>query len=111
MENAKKELLEDLENKPKVLCAWVGMYEIYDYDDDGNSKYKKLFELKTNHTENDFNSFLELLNFDYDSGFGGQELFGYIWFEDGSWMERSEYDGSEWWDYKKVSNIPNKLKA
>lgn len=36
----------------------------------------------------------------YDSGFGGQELFGYIWYEDGTWSERGEYDGSEWWEHK-----------
>lgn len=111
MENAKKEFLERIENKPKVLCAWVGMNQTYDYDDEGKSKYRRLFELKTNYTNEDLNSFLELLNFDYDDGYGGQELYGYVWFEDGSWLERGEYDGSEWWDYKKVANIPNELKA
>ena len=37
----------------------------------------------------------------YDDGFGGQEvaedlkICGYGW-----WLERNEYDGSEWWEYK-----------
>ena len=44
---------------------------------------------------------LPLLDFDYDDGYGGQELFGYIWYTDGTWSERGEYDGSEWWEYKK----------
>ena len=45
---------------------------------------------------------LPLLDFDYDDGFGVQELFGYIWYTDGTWSERGEYDGSEWWEYKKI---------
>ena len=44
---------------------------------------------------------LPLLDFDYNDGFGVQELFGYIWYTDGTWSERAEYDGSEWWEYKK----------
>jgi len=107
MENAKKELLEDLENKPKVLCAWIGYDELYNSD----KKYRKYITLKQNYTEEDFNAFLELLNFNYDSGFGGQELYGYVWFEDGTWLERGEYDGSEWWYYNKVLDIPEDLKA
>ena len=43
---------------------------------------------------------LPLLNFEYDSGFGTQELEGYIWYTDGTWSERGEYDGYEWWEYK-----------
>ena len=43
---------------------------------------------------------LPQLDFEYDDGYGGQELFGYIWYEDGTWSERGEYDGSEWWERK-----------
>ena len=39
------------------------------------------------------------LDFEYDNGYGGQELFGTVVFKDGSWLDRGEYDGSEWWDY------------
>lgn len=46
------------------------------------------------------------LDFDYDSGYGGQELFGHVWYTDGTWSERGEYDGSEWWEYKKCPEIP-----
>lgn len=40
---------------------------------------------------------------DYDSGFGGQEIaddlvvVGSEW-----WLERHQYDGSEWWEYKRI---------
>lgn len=43
---------------------------------------------------------IDKLDFEYDNGFGGQELFGYIWYKDGTWSERGEYDGSEWWEHK-----------
>ena len=46
--------------------------------------------------------FLVLANVEYDSGYGGQEVASdlIIKFRDGSWMERGEYDGSEWWNYQ-----------
>jgi hypothetical protein len=50
-------------------------------------------------------TYLDELDFRYDSGFGGQELFGYVVFDDNSWLERHEYDGSEWWEYKQCPSI------
>lgn len=41
----------------------------------------------------------------FDSSYGTQELFGVIWYNDGSWSERAEYDGSEWWAYKYVPSF------
>ena len=40
---------------------------------------------------------IHLLDFEYDSGFGTQHLFGVVWLSDGTWFERLEYDGSECW--------------
>lgn len=52
----------------------------------------------------DIEVFLEDCDFDYDNGYGGQEIncLLAIVFKDGTWLERSEYDGSEWWDYKRT---------
>jgi len=38
---------------------------------------------------------------DYDSGFGAQEVACdlVVVFSDDTWLEREEYDGSEWWRY------------
>ena len=45
--------------------------------------------------------FVEMANFDYDSGFGIQEIPSLIvYFKDNTYMFRNEYDGSEWWEYK-----------
>ena len=41
-----------------------------------------------------------LLCINYDDGYGGQELFGYVVFKNNSWLERYEYDGAESWHFK-----------
>lgn len=46
------------------------------------------------------------LNFEYDNGYGSRELYGTIWYEDGTWSERCEYDGSEWWEHKQCPELP-----
>ena len=44
---------------------------------------------------------------DYDNGYGGAEInqslqiVGKDW-----WLERHEYDGSEWWEYKTLPVLP-----
>ncbi len=49
-------------------------------------------------------------NTNYDSGYGAQEisyslkLVGYTW-----WMERREYDGSEWWEFCTMPTIPKEI--
>ena len=42
---------------------------------------------------------LPKLDFNYDDGYGGKESFGFIWYADGTWSSRGEYDGSEWWEH------------
>lgn len=48
----------------------------------------------------------------YDNGFGGAEVYEslIIVFNDGSWMERGQYDGSEWWEFKKTPDISGEFK-
>lgn len=104
MRNAKEELLHLLEGKAKIKCAEIT--KGYQYDDEEPCPK---FSLKVNHTENEYQEFLKSLNFQYDSGFGGQELFGTVWFDDDTWAIRGEYDGSEWWEYNKLPEIPSEL--
>ena len=46
---------------------------------------------------------------DYDAGYGHQYLDGIVWFNDGTWAERGEYDGSEWWIHQKRPEVPSFL--
>ena len=41
----------------------------------------------------------------YDSGFGSDNWAGWITFSDGSWIERATYDGSEWWEAKRLPKL------
>lgn len=45
---------------------------------------------------------------DYDAGFGGQRIPGDLSIVgDDWWMERREYDGSEWWEFLKKPERPS----
>ena len=111
MTNAKEELEQLLKGKAKVKCASITVDYPFDYKEARLKDIEDyvLFELKVNHTEEEFQSFLNSLNFDYDSGYGGQELFGTVWLEDGTWCTRGEYDGREWWIHNQLPEIPSEL--
>lgn len=85
--NFLKETIEELERngKSKSDIKWIG------------TKEKKIC------LENFFND----IDFDYDDGYGGNEipLSLYIVGEDW-WLERREYDGAEWWDFKTIHKEP-----
>lgn len=66
-------------------------------------------ELRVNGDHSDF--WRALSNLRYDSGYGTQYLFGAVWFTDGTWLERHEYDGAESWRLKFVPAIPERLRA
>lgn len=100
MANAKQELLGHIENKG-LLCASISYRDCWQHDDE----YKNCV-LPINHTQEEFDAFLKSLDFDYDSGYGGQELYGTIWYIDGTWSDRGEYDGSEWWEHHECPTIP-----
>lgn len=95
MTNAKKEFLKEIEGK-KLVCARVGKEVDY-------PKYEWKI-LQDGYSQEELDSFLASIDFNYDSGFGGQELFGVILFED-SFSDRGEYDGSEWWENHKMPTV------
>jgi hypothetical protein len=115
MTNAKEELLlhlrriENSKGRPiPIKCATISRGCWYDNDDVERST----FNLKEGHTQKEYEEFLKKLDFEYDNGYGGQELFGKVWLtEEGTWYERGEYDGSEWWEYQECPPIPDNLKA
>ena len=94
--NAQKELLEHIEDR-EVKHVHI----VYENSYGGESCENEIV------ISGSLEDVIERLNFDYDSGFGIQEVSGYIWYEDGTWSDRGEYDGSEWWQHQKWPEIPN----
>ena len=81
MVNLLEETLEVLECNGKTSgdVVWVG------------NKYKKTT----------WENFKNISNFNYDNGYGGNEIGGTLLIVgDTWWLERGEYDGSEWWEFK-----------
>ncbi len=53
----------------------------------------------------------KLINLDYDDGYGLAEVpAGFVLVGAGFWLERHEYDGSEWWEYKSMPERPRESK-
>ena len=89
--NAKNEFLKHIGNR-KVLCATIS-----------DAK------LGTAWDKEEWFEFLKLIDVEYDNGYGSQNLYGTIWYEDGTWSNRGEYDGSEWWYHNICPKIPDEL--
>jgi hypothetical protein len=107
MKNAKEEFIKHIQDR-KVLCAHIIYGDYYYQDDDPDPRLH--IKLKSGYTLEDYDNFLKLLDFNYNAGFGGQKLFGNIWYKDNTWSDRGEYDGSEWWQYQSIPEIPEELK-
>ena len=94
-----------------IKCAMINVYkEKYNHDTD--TVYVEIdveAKLKVGFTKADYDNFIKKLDVEYDDGYGGQELFGTIWLKDGTWMDRGEYDGSEWWNYQVCPKVPKEL--
>lgn len=101
--NAKKEFLDLVKNQ-NVLCASISHQDCWNHETPASA-----YILPVDYTEEQYNTFINSLDFEYDAGFGGQELFGTVWFKDHTWAARGEYDGSEWWQHHKCPAIPEAL--
>ena len=74
---------------------------------DNNLEPKDVLWVGNSEVKTDWENFAKIADIDYDSGFGGQEVatdlivVGQNW-----WLERHEYDGSEWWEFKQLPKEP-----
>jgi len=106
MINAKEEFISLCKEKtPRCATITLEYWSI----EEGTVETPSI-NLKCYYTPEDMQEFLNKLDFEYDNGFGLQRLFGVVWFEDGTWAERGEYDGSEWWELREMPEIPDHLK-
>lgn len=92
---------------PKIHKAleWVDTiaFGVVSYSYWQTQENTKTVILPSKRTKEDEIRFLETLKeINYDNGYGIQELFGTIVFKDGTWLDRGEYDGSEWWQSHKL---------
>ena len=99
--NAKNEFINHVGNS-NILCCSIEFGDDEDSDD-------YIIGLTTGWTKDEFDLLMEKLNREYDPGYGCQILFGTIWYTDGTWSDRFEYDGSENWQYNKCPDIPSIL--
>ena len=61
---------------------------------------------RTTHTKMTVKDFLEHANVEYNGGYGIEEInTDLILVGKDFWLERHEYDGSEWWEYKSMPNV------
>ena len=112
--NAKEEFLE-LVGTRKVKCAEINYVDIYFESyvrrfTDKIERHNTQHSLKVGYSPQELSEFIDSLDFEYDCGYGTQELFGTVWFEKREWAEREEYDGSENWIIKSYPEIPENLK-
>lgn len=96
--NAKDEFLY-ITNNFIVIGSIISFGGYYNEED------VESFQLKPLYSKEDYENFLKFLDREYNSGYGGQELYGIIFCEDNVWMERGEYDGSEWWEIHQYPNL------
>lgn len=100
--NARNEFINLVKDK-KVLCGKITIMDISEHT------VRVDATLKINHSSEDYEKFLNNIDVEYDSGYGTQELFGTIWFTDGTWATRDEYHGSESWELHERPDPPAEL--
>tara|TARA_R110002020_G_scaffold36503_4_gene109773 strand:+ start:1082 stop:1420 length:339 start_codon:yes stop_codon:yes gene_type:complete len=93
-----------------LLCAAIAVYTCsLAVREEGREEHDIEVMLPVGFTKEEYDNFIKKLDVEYDDGYGGQELFGTIWLKDGTWMDRGEYDGSEWWNHQVCPEIPDEL--
>jgi hypothetical protein len=56
-----------------------------------------------------YEAFLEWLDFNYNNGYGSQELHGFILLKNEKWLDRHVYDGSEHWVLRERPTLNPKI--
>lgn len=99
--NLLKETIECLNENGKQTSdvLWVGR-NYYIYKTDESFCYKSTWD-----------DFCLKANFEYDNGYGGAEIpMDLVIVGKDFWLERGEYDGSEWWEFKTMPVEPEETR-
>lgn len=101
MKNAKEEIIKHINDRKVIYIDMEIVSMEIDIDDGGIIENVK-------NIKGTLEEVLPLLDFQYDNGFGYQEVYGTIWYEDGTtWSERESYDGREWWVHRVRPELPD----
>lgn len=95
MVNLKSETIEQLKDNGKTPddVRWVG---------GATAKYENPTSLRMT-----WDTFAKHADFDYDTGYGGEQVnLNLLVVGDDWWLERHEYDGSEWWEFQSLPIAP-----
>lgn len=101
MINLLKETIECINENGKQTSdvLWVGR-DYHKYKTKENICYKTTWD-----------DFCLKANFEYDDGYGGTEIpMDLIVVGKDFWLERHEYDGSEWWEFKTMPVEPEETR-
>lgn len=112
--NAKKELKEHVAKINKtVLAAEIKIGNSYYNSEDEVIRatlYPDHIKLEDPMRALAIEEFLSAIDVEYYNGYGVQELYGTIWYTDGTYSDRHEYDGSECWAYHRPPALPEQPK-
>lgn len=102
--NAKRELLDIITRNNLTILKIDITYDNISY----NETYEEYnIDTKTMTSLDD-------LDFEYDSGYGIQTLFGTVYCKDSNgnpvWLTRAGYDCSEWWTINTIPEFYNTIK-
>ena len=75
-----------------------------------NKKLNDIVWIGTDEEEISIATFIKNADMEYDSGWGANEVNMSLKIVGNDfWLERHEYDGSEWWEYKEMPVRPPKV--
>jgi len=110
--NARQELERVLNFLERgIVCATIQRLGDTDFSVNCLEEKEGSINLRDIHTKAEYEEFMQKLDFEYDAGYGWQVLDGIVWLDNGSWLERGEYDGSEWWAHRETPKVPEWLKT
>ena len=101
MKNLLNETIEVLKTngKQETDVLWVGR-NYYSWTENKNVAYKSTWD-----------DFCLKANFYYDNGYGGNEIpMDLIVVGKDFWLERQDYDGYEWWEFKTLPTEPEETR-
>jgi len=97
--NAKLEFMQYVDECGAIKCAVVCR-------ENDELERVVIAKLKLGYTEEEYNVFLDLLDFEYDNESDIQDLSGTIWFTDGTWSSREYGSNLEQWTHYGIPTIP-----